>query len=515
LELDDRVEAYSRYAAGVSREMRGEPREALEEYYKSALADPANEQLVIEVSRRLLRGRRPEQATELLKRAAGSPDASGIVHAMLGAAYSQMGKNELAIASCKKAIVLDPDEFASHQNLFQIYFEAAKFKEALQVLDQAARVKDTDGIFLISLADQYSRYLQLRPTEKIQVQPKVIAVLDRVSKTKPTDPRIMIKLADGFKASGETKRAEEVYREILKREPNMPTIREKLAELYIRAGDNAKAEAELKKIASDRPTNPQVWFIMGSLLSEQGKFTNAIEYFERAIRLDPTLDAAYFELTSVFLSLDQPEKALKLLEKGRAVLGDGFAIQFYAGLAHSRAKNYPEAVKAMTAAELIAKTSETNRLTPQFYFQLGATHERNKDYGTSEKFFRKCLELSPDFAEALNYLGYMWAERGTNLDEAQRFIARALKAEPDNAAFLDSMAWVLFQKGKFKDALTFMDRAVKLIKEPDATLYDHLGDIHSKLGKKDKAREAWMKAIEIEKLPEVQKKLDALGPPDS
>ena len=33
--------------------------------------------------------------------------------------------------------------------------------------------------------------------------------------------------------------------------------------------------------------------------------------------------------------------------------------------------------------------------------------------------FEKCLDLSPDFAEALNYLGYMLADRGVKLDKAR------------------------------------------------------------------------------------------------
>jgi len=118
------------------------------------------------------------------------------------------------------------------------------------------------------------------------------------------------------------------------------------------------------------------------------------------------------------------------------------------------------------------------------------------------------LKLKPDFAEALNYLGYMWAEQGEQLDRAHEMIAKALKLQPKNAAYLDSMGWVLFKQGKPKKALDYILKAVELTKEPDPTLFDHLGDIYAALNEMDKARDAWGKSLAAEKSEVIQKKLD-------
>jgi len=45
----------------------------------------------------------------------------------------------------------------------------------------------------------------------------------------------------------------------------------------------------------------------------------------------------------------------------------------------------------------------------------------------------------------MNYLGYMWAERGVNLPKARELIEKAVKLEPKNAAYLDSLAWVIYK----------------------------------------------------------------------
>ena len=144
-----------------------------------------------------------------------------------------------------------------------------------------------------------------------------------------------------------------------------------------------------------------------------------------------------------------------------------------------------------------------------FFFQVGTAYERHKDFKQAENYFLQCLKLAPDFAEALNYLGYMWAERGEHLTEAKTMIEKAVKQEPENAAFLDSLAWVLFKLNQPKEALEFQLKALKFQKEPDATLHDHLGDIYAALNQSDKARAQWELSLSIEPSDIIQKKLKA------
>jgi tetratricopeptide (TPR) repeat protein len=106
----------------------------------------------------------------------------------------------------------------------------------------------------------------------------------------------------------------------------------------------------------------------------------------------------------------------------------------------------------------------------------------------------------------------MWAEHDQKLDEARELIDKALKAEPKNAAYLDSMAWVLFKQKHPKEALPYALKAAELSDQPDATLYDHIGDIYAALNDTEKAREAWRKSLSVEKNEEVSKKLESSGP---
>ena len=230
---------------------------------------------------------------------------------------------------------------------------------------------------------------------------------------------------------------------------------------------------------------------------------------KKALLFNPGFEQAYYDLASAQLALGKADAALVTLGTASKKFSQNFVAEYLYARAQGRQKNYAEAVKHFTTAEVIAQATDTNRLTCGFLFEMGAAFERGGDRAQAEIYFEKCLKREPDFAEALNYLGYMWAERAEKLDRARELIEKALKAEPKNAAFLDSMGWVLFKQNQPKEALGYILKAAELTKEPDATLYDHLGDIYASLNEMDKAREAWRKSLAAEKSDVVQKKLEA------
>jgi len=51
-------------------------------------------------------------------------------------------------------------------------------------------------------------------------------------------------------------------------------------------------------------------------------------------------------------------------------------------------------------------------------FELGSAYERSGDKKSAEDLFLKILDKHPENAATLNYLGYMWADKGINLDRA-------------------------------------------------------------------------------------------------
>lgn len=127
-------------------------------------------------------------------------------------------------------------------------------------------------------------------------------------------------------------------------------------------------------------------------------------------------------------------------------------------------------------------------------FRLASCLERLGRREESIAEFRLLLEERPDFAPALNYLGYMWIERAENLEEAVRLVDRAVRLDPDNGAYVDSLGWGLFHLGRLPEAARALERAARLLPR-DPTVLEHLGDVLAASGDLVGAREAYDRAL--------------------
>jgi tetratricopeptide (TPR) repeat protein len=507
------AEAHARYAAGVIHDMDGELGAAMDDYCQAAKLDPRDETLVLEVSRRLLENKQPEKALTIVTRAAAEPGAPADIFARLGMIYAQLGKLNDAVAADRTAIKKAPGSLTAYQNLYLTYMRNKRLQEALAVLDEAAGKLKGDPESLIELAELYASYGLQTPSQKDSVNAKALGLLKRAETLGTTTPMMLLKLADGFNLLGESAKAAQLYLKVLKDPPDLPLVQERvranLAEIYLRSSDHQRAAEQLRAILGEDPSNPQVYYYLGRMSLEDKKPADAADAFSKAILFKPDFESSYYYLAVAQLELNKPGEALATLDKARQKFPQSFEMEFYTGLAYSRQKAYTEASQHFLAAEVIAKATNPQLLTEGFYFEVGAACERKGDLAQAAQYFQKCLKLSPNFAEALNYLGYMWAEHGENLPQARDMIEKAVKAEPKNAAYLDSLAWVLFKLKQPKEALPYALKAAELSEQPDATVYDHIGDIYAAMDQTEKAREAWRKSLSLEPNAEVRKKLEA------
>ncbi|MDB6040013.1 MAG: hypothetical protein JWM99_3854 [Verrucomicrobiales bacterium] len=508
-ETEQRIENLAHFGAGVALDLEDKPDQALDEYLKSTTKDVSYEPLVLEAARRLIRNNKFDEALALLIRGAKQPGASGELYSWLGLAYSAAGQTNEAFQATLTAIKKMPRNLLAYQSLSQMDLQLGKTNDAIKVVDQAAKQTSVDAEFLVGVAELYSRYMHLGMLKNSEGKPRIMEALDRAAKLKSNNPTTLYKIADGYLLLEELKKAEPIYLQLAEEYPELPNVRQKLVNLYIRIGNKEKAAEQLKVIRLQNPTDPQTYLFLGSIAFEQKQYKEAAEYYETALQLNPNIEQLYYDLAGLRISMKKPDQALEILEKARAHFKLNFTLEFYEGVANSLLQKYSEAIRHYTSAELLAKTAEPSRLTHLFYYQVGSAYERNGNLSEAETYFRKSLELSPKYAEAMNYMGYMWAEKGMRLEEAHALIAKAVELEPENAAYLDSLGWVLFKQERYDDALKYMKLAVKHTEEADPTLYDHLGDIYAAQKNLNEARNAWKKSLEVSPSDEVKKKLDA------
>jgi tetratricopeptide (TPR) repeat protein len=158
---------------------------------------------------------------------------------------------------------------------------------------------------------------------------------------------------------------------------------------------------------------------------------------------------------------------------------------------YEKAKRFADMGKELDEAE---KLSTSNEDKETIHFMRGAMYERQKKFDLSEAEFRKVLEINPENAGAMNYLGYMLADRAVRLDEAYQLIKKAIDQDPNNGAYLDSLGWVYFRQGKLGEAEGVLVKALDRI-GTDPTVHDHLGDVYFKQGKTREAISQWQASL--------------------
>jgi tetratricopeptide (TPR) repeat protein len=292
-----------------------------------------------------------------------------------------------------------------------------------------------------------------------------------------------------------------------------------LGRLYLRIGDAAKAVDAFTRVVNQNPGSAQGRLSLAQAFAASGDLKNAIDALEFIVNDEPRVAgvlAQYQEQAgllkeatqsyTVALANDPSNRGLKFRRVAAAFNDRNYAeAAAFATEAQSqhpddlrfprlRARAIFEAgdpARAVTILEPVAKANPRDTATQLGLADLYNDAGRDAD---AERTLRQLLEMEPANAEALNYLGYLLANRGRSLDEAVRLVERALVAEPGNPSYLDSLGWAHFRRGSLEDAEKYLTPAAEQLPR-NAVVQDHLGDVLARRGRWADAINAWTRAL--------------------
>jgi tetratricopeptide (TPR) repeat protein len=214
---------------------------------------------------------------------------------------------------------------------------------------------------------------------------------------------------------------------------------------------------------------------------------------------DPLSSVVRLSRAMLTNKIGHTDEALRQLERLGKDYPDSAVPDIEAGDLLRDKNRFPEAVAAYDRA--LARAGAPSRAVWPLLYARGVAHERAHQWPMAEADFKRALELSPDQPTVLNYLGYSWADQGTNLAEARQMIDKALQQRPDDGAIIDSLGWVTLRQGDSQGAVKLLERAVELEPE-DATINGHLGDAYWAVGRKLEAVFQWRRALTLNPEPE-------------
>lgn len=491
-DFESLVEISSLYRAA------GQMDEARESLEKALEQKPSSPEALTALAAIYLDTGEPDKGVEALEKALHSGDGDRRVMQMLGAAYERSGRSaeaakvyqdlldaiedeggntlpirrelarnllmsgdlDAAREQYEMLLEAEPRTAEYHLRLSQISREKRRFSEAWDHLKQAQELEPE------SLDIKYNGVLLYQAEDRTDDAIKALrAILDDTKQAdyEPRDRanRVMFleHLGSLYRQKDDIEGAIAVYNEIGEINPEaMSRVRALVVDAYRADRQYKRALAESKAAVEEFPDDRALKMQRATLLAEQGHALEGAKLLRGELEGEKTDLEIYLTLVQVY-------------EKG---------------------KMYDEGVEA---AEEAAKLAENERAQLSVLFSYASILERAKRFEESEAKFRELLEKDPDNAGALNYLGYMLADRNIKLDEAHDMIQKALDLEPDNGAYLDSLGWVYYRQDKLALAERYLTRSLEKYGE-DPVVHTHLGDVYFKLGNNEQARKHWERGLE-------------------
>ena len=259
----------------------------------------------------------------------------------------------------------------------------------------------------------------------------------------------------------------------------------------------------------------------GQIKNIYGDNESAIRLLSRIPERSPYWEQAQLDIASGLVALERSDEAVSILKKAGKRSGGAFEARYGLANLYVIRDDHENAVKTLDG--LINDLPETPQSDAwRFHIARAAALMELDRWPEAETDLKRAVELAPEEATTLNYLGYSWAERGENLDEAFDLIEKAVALQPSSGAIIDSLGWAHYQRGNYDEAVGHLEQAAQL--EPaDPTITDHLGDVYWRLGRQVEARFQWERVLELEPDEEqrenVEEKLSsglsALAEPDN
>jgi tetratricopeptide (TPR) repeat protein len=441
--------------------------------------------------------------------------SDAFAHYVMGEVYDNFGDIPAAVKEYNKALGCRGDIAVIHLKLGSDLLLQGRSGEASTALKKAAEL-DPAGtkpyllLGVIQTAQGDFRAAQGWYEKALEYDPESIKVLTFLSD-------ILVVQQDLGKAAA-------VYEKLLKLRKDDANLFFNLGVIYSRLNIYEKAEVNLRKAIEVSGEYVEAQMLLGSVYEVEGKYAEAVDLYKSAIRDDALNVGAYARLGQVYLRLGDTEKAVaqnrilihvdktapdpylrifsvyvteKKYDKARDILrealGNGVesgVVSANMGYLSSLTGDDERAVEYYGAA---AKDSPEN---PIYAFYLAAAMDRNGDRRGATRILEELVERENSLPEAENYLGYIYAQEGRNLDAAIDLILKALEQSPGNGAYIDSLGWAYYKKGMLDEALTEAKKAAELLPE-EAEVKAHLAEIYRAKGDIAAALEAWEEVIKI------------------
>ncbi|MCE5272296.1 tetratricopeptide repeat protein [bacterium] len=403
-------------------------------------------------------------------------------------ALEATGKTDRAVENYSAILAEEPNDRFTRRSLLRVLFSQGKYAEMIPLYEPLLTADNSNlsrDLFQVGV-------LHLRTGDQAKARDYMARTVAEDS-TFAEPYRVLGNLCE---TGGDWACAQKNYLRLLVLDPGATaSVFDHLLTVSLRGQDLSAPTSLLESRVAAGDTSSAVREGLGRLYYHGEQLDKALGLLEPLAADSSLTDNGLYTLGFLYSRLERLPEAVQAFRTVKEHLPDFLPVYLTLSRAYYTLKDYPRALAELEAGLPRVREQDTESRREVLFSMANVYHEMADDSNTV-KYLRLVLKDWPDYAPALNYLGYYYAEKGENLEEAGRLVDRALATEPENGHYIDSKGWVLFKQGRREEALKEIKSALAAMEH--AEIYEHLGEIYLSLGQKAEAVAAWNRSLEMD-----------------
>lgn len=510
-----------KFHEGVRLKTRGQVNEAITAFEQCLLIKQDDDAVYYALSElHLIKNDRAKSAEYIEKAANLDPKNIWYVQE-LAYMYFEQGKFDIAADHFEKLVEHEPRNVEWLYGYAESLVKAGRPAEAVKAL---TKTEEQVGIHPELTIEKFKLYVQIKQADK------GIQEILEARKLFPNDAQLIATLVDYYFQNGEEAKAIQMLEDLVKVSPENGRAHLVLSDVYRQKGQQAKAYEELKKAfaSEDVDLDTKMKILINIHETSRKIDPEAVELMEMVVSQYPNDAKSHSIRGDYMLNLQNDEEALKSYRKAlefdkkefpiwnqvlimeyqaekfeELYIDSKLCLEYFPtvstiyllnGVAAVQLKKNDEAIEVLqTGIELAGNDLA---IQSEMYGQLGEAYFNKGNVTKGVENYEIAVKKDPQSLLIKNNFAYRLALSKHDTEKAMKLIDEVLKNSDNTPHFIDTKGFVLFQQGKYSEALSLFENAYG-IQPSDKLIVEHLGDAYSKTNKKDKAVEMWRKAKEL------------------
>ena len=473
------------------------------EYIRQACQRDADNPYYLETLGALYLGRRDaEAAIPVLEKMAALQSRRSDVLSQLAQLYSTVGDTDKAIGALDRIELLEGSSPQVSIEKFRLYMEKEQKDSAFAQLQALCDESPHDMNLRVVVGSQY---MQAGDTLK------ALEVYDEVRRQEPTNTNLQLATMDYLRDAGMDDRYNFV-RDSLLHHPDSPAqLRLLLLKSYIADVQRDSTYAPQLAAAFDsllsRPQqDPQVYIMKAAyqVFSKQPQEA-VMQTMRQVLEVEPGNETALRELLQYYAEKNDEKGVEDISRRGLNYHPEEIAYAYYLGMALAEQKKLDDAAEVLQQGLRVRTEFVSPYLVSNVFGVLGDIYYQQQKEQEAFAAYDSALVYKEDNIMCLNNYAYYLSLKNEQLDKAEEMSYRTIRQEPDNITYLDTYAWILFMKGDYDHARSYMDKVVNPARTDEELLADdrlqgniieHAGDIYALCGDNETALRLWKLATQ-------------------